>query len=73
MFLVSYRSRIAVGWSWMWNYLLNARPARLITGEQTPRIRQFRDVTPNESVGPISDMGGCETSVEPVSHAARSA
>ena len=32
-FLVGFRSRIAVGFSWVWNYLTFARSARLITGE----------------------------------------
>jgi NADH dehydrogenase len=32
-FLVGFRSRIAVGLSWVWNYLTFARSARLITGE----------------------------------------
>jgi NADH:ubiquinone reductase (H+-translocating) len=32
-FLVGFRSRLAVGLSWAWNYLTFARHARLITGE----------------------------------------
>jgi NADH dehydrogenase len=32
-FLVGFRSRFAVGLSWVWNYLTFARSARLITGE----------------------------------------
>ncbi len=32
-FLVGFRSRITVGFSWVWNYLTFARSARLITGE----------------------------------------
>ena len=32
-FLIGFRSRIAVGLSWMWNYLTYQRSARLITGE----------------------------------------
>lgn len=31
-FLVSFRSRLVVGWSWLWNYLTFERGARLITG-----------------------------------------
>lgn len=70
MFLVSFRSRIAVMWSWTWNYLLNGRPARLITGEQRPAIRQFRDVTPNQTAGgPIANVAGCEVTSAPSSTA----
>ena len=32
-FLIGFRSRLAVGLSWMWNYLTYQRSARLITGE----------------------------------------
>jgi len=32
-FLVDFRSRLAVGLIWLWNYLTFARSARLITGE----------------------------------------
>ena len=31
-FLVGFRSRLAVGWIWLWNYLTFDRGARLITG-----------------------------------------
>jgi len=31
-FLVGFRSRLAVGWTWLWNYLTFDRGARLITG-----------------------------------------
>ena len=33
-FLIGFRSRIAVGLSWLWNYLTYQRSARLITGDQ---------------------------------------
>jgi len=33
LFLVGFRNRIAVGLSWLWNYLTYQRSARLITGE----------------------------------------
>jgi NADH dehydrogenase len=41
-YLINFRNRLAVLGSWMWNWLLNARDARLITGDarldiQTPR------------------------------------
>jgi NADH dehydrogenase len=34
-FLIGFRSRIAVGLNWLWNYLTYQRSARLITGEAT--------------------------------------
>jgi NADH dehydrogenase len=42
MFLVGWRNKIFVFFSWLWNWLLDTRDARLITGEaridiQTPR------------------------------------
>ena len=51
-FLIGFRHRLQVLLSWFWNWLLNARDARLITGEarlgiQTPRPPDFiRDVVP---------------------------
>jgi NADH:ubiquinone reductase (H+-translocating) len=33
LFLVGFRSRVAVGLSWFWNYLTYQRSARLITGD----------------------------------------
>jgi len=33
-FLIGFRSRIAVGLSWLWNYLTYQRSARLITGDR---------------------------------------
>ena len=34
-FLIGFRSRIFVLWSWIWNYLTFSDSARLITGDQT--------------------------------------
>ena len=44
-FLIGFRSRIAVGLSWLWNYLTYQRSARLITGERAriPRNRCSRE------------------------------
>jgi NADH dehydrogenase len=44
--LVGFRNRLQVALSWSWNWLLNARDARLITGEarlgiRTPRSDEF--------------------------------
>jgi NADH dehydrogenase len=45
-FLIGFRNRLLVLLSWFWNWLLNARDARLITGEaqlqiQSPRTPDF--------------------------------
>jgi NADH:ubiquinone reductase (H+-translocating) len=37
-FLIGFRDRAAVLWSWFWNWLLNARDARLITGDARLQI-----------------------------------
>ena len=47
MFLIGFRSKLFVMWTWIWNYLVNGRSARLITGEGKLRIRKLRDVTPS--------------------------
>ena len=46
IFLIGFRNRLLVLMSWFWNWLLNARDARLITGDarlviQTPRPPEF--------------------------------
>jgi NADH dehydrogenase len=38
-FLIGFRNRVAVMFSWFWNWLTNARDARLITGDVRPRVR----------------------------------
>ena len=45
-FLINFRNRLQVLISWFWNWLLNARDARLITGNaalqiHTPRTQEF--------------------------------
>jgi NADH dehydrogenase len=45
-FLIGFRNRLLVLFSWFWNWLLNARDARLITGDArlailTPRSGEF--------------------------------
>lgn len=47
MFLISFRSKVFVMWTWIWDYLFNARSVRLITGEMRFSIRKVRDVTPS--------------------------
>lgn len=37
-FLVNFRNRIQVLFSWFWNWLINARDARLITGDASMRL-----------------------------------
>lgn len=39
-FLIGFRSRIAVGLSWLWNYLTYQRSARLITGDTSSALPQ---------------------------------
>ena len=39
-FLIGFRSRIAVGLSWLWNYLTYQRSARLITGDASSALPQ---------------------------------
>ena len=46
-FLVGFRSRLAVGISWLWNYLTYQRSARLITGD-TGAGPMARDAQPLE-------------------------
>lgn len=53
-FLIGFRNRVQVLLSWFWNWLLNARDARLITGQarmdiEVPRPEGF---IPTPAVGP---------------------
>jgi NADH dehydrogenase len=41
-FLIGFRNRIQVLFSWFWNWLLNARDARLITGDARLQIQEVR-------------------------------
>jgi NADH dehydrogenase len=52
-FLIGFRNRVQVLLSWFWNWLLNARDARLITGDARLDIRVVR---PDEFVA--TDDGG---------------
>ena len=47
MFLITFRAKVFVILNWGYTYLFQSSGARLITGEFKPRIRKFRDVTPN--------------------------
>ncbi|MGJ8655840.1 MAG: NAD(P)/FAD-dependent oxidoreductase [Akkermansiaceae bacterium] len=40
MFLVNFRSKLSVGFSWAWMYLFGSRGARLITGKSDYEIKQ---------------------------------
>lgn len=44
-FLVGFRSRIAVGISWLWSYATYQRSARLITGELSPKPTPAKRLT----------------------------
>ena len=41
-FLIGFRNRMQVLFSWFWNWLLNARDARLITGDARLEIARVR-------------------------------
>lgn len=47
MFLINFRAKVFVMLNWGYTYIFQSSGARLITGEFKPRIRKFRDVTPN--------------------------
>jgi NADH dehydrogenase len=49
-FLIGFRSRVAVFWTWMWTYLTFTRSARLITGDQ--RLPGWQDQI---DAGPTTD------------------
>jgi NADH dehydrogenase len=48
LFLIGFRNRVQVMLSWFWNWILNARDARLITGDAEPGALPdgTRDVSP---------------------------
>jgi NADH:quinone reductase (non-electrogenic) len=51
-FLIGFRNRMQVLLSWFWNWLLNARDARLITGDarlEVSRVRARQFVQDDES------------------------
>jgi len=41
-FLIGFRNRMQVLLSWFWNWLLNARDARLITGDARLELARVR-------------------------------
>lgn len=41
-FLIGFRNRLQVLFSWFWNWLLNARDARLITGDASVSLKEPR-------------------------------
>ena len=49
-FLIGFRNRLQVLFSWFWNWLLNARDARLITGDAQLNLRVVRpdDYVPSD-------------------------
>jgi len=44
LFLVTFRSKVFVGLSWVWNYLVNSKGARLITGQPPMSVIRPRGV-----------------------------
>lgn len=47
LFLITFRAKLFVMINWIYTYVFHTTGARLITGDFKPRIRKFRDVTPN--------------------------
>jgi NADH dehydrogenase len=67
--LVGYRNRVQVSLSWLWNWVLNTRDARLITGDarldiHAPRSTEFIAVDAAASF----PAGGAVSDSEPSSH-----
>jgi NADH:ubiquinone reductase (H+-translocating) len=56
-FLIGFRNRVLVLYSWFWNWLLNARDARLITGDARVDIERARSgrFVPDPLVPPGTD------------------
>jgi NADH:ubiquinone reductase (H+-translocating) len=50
-FLIGFRNRLQVLFSWFWNWLLNARDARLITGDAHLDVKVARTTTRDEAAG----------------------
>jgi NADH dehydrogenase len=46
-FLITFRAKLFVMINWIYTYVFHTTGARLITGDFKPRIRKFRDVTPD--------------------------
>ncbi len=44
MFLVGFRSKMVVMMDWVWNYLVNERGARTITGDPQLKIKEVRGI-----------------------------
>ncbi|MEM9079144.1 MAG: NAD(P)/FAD-dependent oxidoreductase [Verrucomicrobiota bacterium] len=40
LFLVNFRNKVAVAWTWAWTYLRSDRNARLIIGDNTIKLKQ---------------------------------
>jgi len=45
MFLVGFRSKMGVMMDWVWNYLVNERGARTITGDPQLKVKEVRGVS----------------------------
>jgi NADH dehydrogenase len=44
MFLVGFRSKMVVMMDWVWNYLVNERGARTITGDPKLKVKEVRGI-----------------------------
>jgi NADH dehydrogenase len=57
LFLVSFRNRIAVAFSWAWTYLFHDRGARLITGDSRLKVKELRDLDAAKPAEPAAADG----------------
>ena len=55
-FLIGFRNRVQVMISWLWNWVVNSRDARLITGDARINVTLPRssDFVPNSTVAPAT-------------------
>jgi NADH dehydrogenase len=68
-FLIGFRNRLQVLFSWFWNWLLNARDARLITGDARLQLHVARPVEFVPDVPAVSEAGIAADALRDVSDA----
>ena len=44
LFLVGFRSKMVIMTAWAWNYLVNERGARTITGDPQLKVKEVRGI-----------------------------
>jgi NADH dehydrogenase len=67
LFLIGFRNRLLVVLSWFWGWLLNARDARLITGDAQLDIQVPRppDFVPNEEPAAVDERTASDVGNNP--------